>query len=91
VIQRILGDHFTGCCQRDLVARADDECRQLAEFAEAVAERIDLMAAGDRQQVGPIGTIGLVGTLDRGSSVRGTADHRRGQHPSDTALCDQNL
>jgi predicted dehydrogenase len=40
-----------GCFQRDLIALAHRERGQLAEFAEAVAQRVDLMATSDHQPV----------------------------------------
>ncbi len=74
-----------------MVALTHRKGRQLAELAQAMAQRIDLMAAGDRHQGGAVRAIGLVSAVDRRAPVRGTADHRRGQHPSDIARGDQVL
>src|SRR5580700_4679116 len=49
------------------------------------------MTAGDRHQVGAVSEISLVGTLYGGSPIRGTADHRRRQNPSDIAVNDEVL
>jgi hypothetical protein len=55
-----------------------------------VAQRIDLMAAGDRKQIGAVGPVRLIGALDRGAPVGGAA-HRGGQHPTDISSRDQIL
>ena len=57
-----LGHQLAGFLDRDAVALAHDECGKLAKFAETIAQRIDRMTAGDRQQVGAVREIGLVGT-----------------------------
>src|ERR1700747_1843692 len=49
------------------------------------------MPAGDRQQIGTVREIGLVGTVDSGSPIRGTADHCRRQNPADIAANDEVL
>src|ERR1700720_1904276 len=72
-----LGHQLAGFLDRDTVALAHDECGKLAKFAETITQRIDRMTAGDRQQVGAVREIGLVGTVYGGSPIRGTADHRR--------------
>ncbi len=74
-----------------MVALADRERAKLAKFAEAIAQRVDRVAAGDRHQIGAVGAVGLVGAVERGPPVRGAADHRRRQHAADIALGDQIL
>src|SRR5271166_5132630 len=86
-----LGDQFAGFLDRDMVALAHDECGKLAKFAETIAQRIDRMTAGDRQQVGAVREIGLVGTVYGGSPIRGTADYRRRENPADIAVSDEVL
>ena len=43
------------------------ERSNLTKLAEAMAKRIDRMAAGDCQKVGAIGSVGLVSAVDCGS------------------------
>ena len=64
LVRHVLGDRFAGGFERDAVALADREGGQLAEFAEAVAQRINLVTAGDREQVGAVCAICL---MDGGS------------------------
>src|SRR5580704_13693212 len=54
-----LGHQLAGFLDRDTVALAHDECGKLAKFAETIAQRIDRMPAGDRQQVGAVREIGV--------------------------------
>src|SRR4051794_40428972 len=77
--------------QRDLVALAHHQTRDLAKLAEAIAQSIYLVAAGDRHQVRAIGAVGLVSAVDRGAPVWRAADHRRRQDPADIAVRDQIL
>ena len=72
-----------------MIALTDREGGQLAKFAEAVAQRVDHVAAGDRQQIGAIGAVRLIGAVDRGSPVRRAADHRRRQYPAEIAIGDK--
>ena len=51
-----------------------------------MTQRVDLMAARDGQEVGAIGTVGLIGAVDRGAPVRGATDHRRRENATDMAL-----
>src|ERR1700730_6970969 len=86
-----LGDQFAAFLDRDAIALANDECGKLTKFAKAIAQRIDRMAASDRQEVGAIGVVGLIGTVDGGSPIRGTANHRRRQNSADVPIGDQVL
>jgi hypothetical protein len=62
------------------------EGSQFAEFAEAIAQRIDLMAASDRQQVGAVGAVGLVGAVDRGAPVGRAACIFRGKSATNSGM-----
>jgi hypothetical protein len=89
LVRRVLDDQFTCRFEWDSVALADRERGQLAEFAETVAERIDLMTAGDRHQIGAVGAAGLIGAVDRGPPIAGTTDHCRGKYLADVTIGDQ--
>ena len=67
------------------------ERSNLTKLAEAMAKRIDRMAAGDCQKVGAIGSVGLVGAVDRGSPVRGAGDHCRRKYPANIPIGDEIL
>src|SRR5271165_7286927 len=89
LVGRGLGDHLADFLDRYTVALAHDERGKLAKFAEAIAQCIDRMPAGDRQQIGAVRKIGLVGTVYGGSPIRGTADHRRRQNSTNIAVSDE--
>jgi hypothetical protein len=61
LVRHVLGYRFAGGFERDAVALADREGGQLAQFAEAVAQRINLVTAGDREPVGAVCAICLMG------------------------------
>ena len=89
LVGRGLGDQFVGFLDKYAVALAHDKSGKLAKFAKAITQRIDRMAAGDREQVGAVSEISLVGTVYGGSPIRGAADHRRRQDAADIALGDE--
>ncbi len=60
LVRHGLGDQFVGFLDKYAVALAHDESGKLTKFAKAIAQRIDRMAASDRQQVGAIGVVGLI-------------------------------
>src|SRR5271155_1561674 len=91
LVGRGLCDQFAGFLDRYAVALAYYERGKLAKFAQAVAERVDRVAASNGQQIGAVSEIGLVGTVYRGSPIRGAADHRRRQNAADIDLGDQVL
>src|SRR5436853_3115967 len=71
---------------RGMRSRWHDKGGQLAKLAQAVAERVNRVAAGDGQQIGAVSGICLVGTVYGWSPIRSTANHRRGQDAADIAL-----
>ena len=89
LIRHVLGDQFAGAFQRNLVALAHGKRRQLTEFAQAIAKRIEIVAAGDRHQVGAVGEIRLIGAVERGSPTRRVDEQRSGERLADVALGDQ--
>src|SRR3954452_15088362 len=52
LVGRSLRDHSSGILRQDTVPLADGERSQFAKFAEAVAEPTDLVADGERHQIG---------------------------------------
>ena len=87
LVGRGLRDQFAGFLERYAVPLAHDKGGQLAKLAQAVAECVDRVAAGNGQQIGAVSGICLVGTvLYRWSPIRSAANHRRRQDAADIAL-----
>ena len=85
----ILCDQLTGAIQRYPVALAHGKGRQLTEFPEAVAERIQIVSACDGHQVGAVGEIGLIGAIECGAPTRRVDEQRARERPADIPFGDQ--
>ena len=86
LVGRGLRDQFAGFLERYAIRLALDKRGQLAKLAQAVAERVDRVAAGNGQQIGAVSGICLVGTIYRWSPIRSAANQRRRQDAADIAL-----